>query len=67
MIGPVLQHTLQQIEIGPGRQWVEEALPDRSDTAYHAGSLKGLSGPSHRRRKIDQRALRRGPGEKDLR
>src|SRR5271157_5399618 len=55
-IGPVAQHVFQQIEIGPGWQRVEEALPHRSDTFGHAGNLKDLNGSSHGRREIDQRA-----------
>ena len=66
-IGPAAQHVLQQIEIGPGWQRIEEALPHRRDTFGHAGSLKDLNGPSHGRRAIDQRAPHRGPGAKDFR
>ena len=61
-IGPVAQHVFQQIEIGPGWQRVEEALPHRGDAFGHAGNLKDLNGSSHGRREIDQRAPHLGPG-----
>lgn len=42
-IGPVVQHPSEQIEIRTGRQWVEEALPDRCDPLGDTGRLENLA------------------------
>src|SRR5215472_15240149 len=57
MVGPIVENGLQQIEIRPGWQRVEETLPDPSDPFPHASRLQERLRASHRPREIDQGAL----------
>src|SRR5258708_33700896 len=65
-VGPVVENGLQQIEIRPGWQRVEEALPNRSGPFPHADLLQELLRTGHRPREINQCALDLRVGTQDL-
>jgi hypothetical protein len=65
-IGPVCQHTLQQVQVCTGRQRVEETLACRGGPLSYARLLEDLPGASHRPWKINQYPAKRRAGAKDF-
>ena len=53
-VGPVIQDSVQQIDVSARRQRVEETLPGRRDAFGHAGGPEYLAGERDRARQINQ-------------
>ena len=56
LVGPVVQHALEQVQVGPGGQRVEEALPLEGDPVGDPGAGQELAGPGDRAGEVDQDA-----------
>ena len=57
LVGPVVQHAFEQVEVGPGGQRVEEALPLQGDPFCDPGVGQEVRPPGHGAGEIDQDAV----------